>query len=1088
MNNNQQDNESKLLKVLSDSERILYLCGAGFSMDLCQYNLSWTNWIKAGEKYLDTTIKSEIEKLLSTNSSRDLILAAEILLLNLKKNNYYKTFMDSTIGILEPKNQELTHAATLIHRCGDFFATTNYDISIEKAIGAETITYNNSKEILDIIKQNAKNKVIHLHGAYSKNKNLDDIIADSKQYKNILENQGAQFIQNLLSTYPIIVVGCGSTLDDPNLSKFLQFSQKHLELNTPYFYLYCEKDSINYSDKNMIPICYGKDYSDLSNFLQKITMHRLKERLILSKICKINPYEKVQESSKAYSRMHYASKYSKFIGRENDLKHLNEFLNDKSDFLWWGAIGEAGIGKSRLILEWLTKLPSDWFGFFANTSSKTLEDYINFTPFTNTVVVIDNISSNESNCANIIHELQRTFEKSSYKLRIILLERHLELDKKDWFYTLIELLRQLTLKQFDNYLYKNNDDITYFKPLEIGRLKDFEEKLYIKNYLEKYLTDNTEEIIKNKYLKNTDKTVSEIFNSYTLTLKEKYRRPLYLSIYIEVWIYKSGEVAVKNANELLECYIEKEEIKLLKRFHGDNAVLYSYLKLLALACTVDAIFVKDKIDYYFDKEDKFYKFLLSEKVAGKKKTSLTDLFVYTESNSEEPTELKYVLEPLYPDIIKEFIVDYYVDKNEVITFTKLARHISIIEFSTFIINALDDFPVNEKFQKMVIIEPDYDQEYFDYFIALFAKANIVKDIDYVIDILMQTSKKVTKDYGIYEFALWLKFASVLADRVNKNIDIELYFKYSKKFIELLNEKIELDIAKTSAQEIMEAWFIGLYNNDDINKMTEYLTLMDNITAKILNYKDIGQCSATMCSENHKRMFEIHSTNLDWNACLNDFEKIDFYLTKFPKDEDILSAFVFVAKNYIVDLSFDKKFPKIEVLFKRIEKRYNKYKQTEIADILAILHSNLFMNDLQFENKKSQQMHKDKLKMLLDKYPNRELIVASFASVESVDIEAQILKNLSPKIKNDLYENLKYWHNNWNDNIEIAEALARIIFVKINALTNISNKSPEIKKLKQELEYLAKECNHFYAKEDTNEIEKYLDFIKFSSAISKMFKY
>ena len=56
---------------------------------------------------------------------------------------------------------------------------------------------------------------------------MDDIIADGPQYQSILDNSGAQFIQNLLSTYPIIIVGCGGTVEDPNLAGFLSFAAEN---------------------------------------------------------------------------------------------------------------------------------------------------------------------------------------------------------------------------------------------------------------------------------------------------------------------------------------------------------------------------------------------------------------------------------------------------------------------------------------------------------------------------------------------------------------------------------------------------------------------------------------------------------------------------------------------------------------------------------------------------------------------------------------------------------------------------------------------------------------------------------------------
>ena len=45
-----------------------------------------------------------------------------------------------------------------------------------------------------------------------------------------------------------------------------------------------------------------------------------------------------------------------FLGRGDELKRLDAFLNSKDNFLWWAVLGEGGVGKSRLALEWLKEL------------------------------------------------------------------------------------------------------------------------------------------------------------------------------------------------------------------------------------------------------------------------------------------------------------------------------------------------------------------------------------------------------------------------------------------------------------------------------------------------------------------------------------------------------------------------------------------------------------------------------------------------------------------------------------------------------------------------------------------------------------
>ena len=74
----------QLMEVLASKQKIVYLCGAGASMALCNHNITWANWILAGKSYLDASKQIELEKKLGSWSSDELINAATFLLEQLK--------------------------------------------------------------------------------------------------------------------------------------------------------------------------------------------------------------------------------------------------------------------------------------------------------------------------------------------------------------------------------------------------------------------------------------------------------------------------------------------------------------------------------------------------------------------------------------------------------------------------------------------------------------------------------------------------------------------------------------------------------------------------------------------------------------------------------------------------------------------------------------------------------------------------------------------------------------------------------------------------------------------------------------------
>lgn len=634
----------QLLNAVLSCQKIVYLCGAGASMSLGDHGLGWGNWILAGKKYLLLPEQNELDRRIGTWTSKELIDAVTYLFNQLKASGSYEAFMNQTIGSLHPVNTEFKDALLKIWRAGDLLATTNYDMQIEETLDVDGISYSSPSDILFVIRSTTENKVIHLHGMYDCRYGIDDIIADGPQYRDVLNNSGAQFIQNLLGTYPIIIVGCGGTMEDPNLSGFISFVTEKLGTTAiPYFFLVKNGDTMPDLPANAIPVFYGDDYADLPAFLSEIAVSRLQRRAGLRSIVSVDPYQSHNVATSAFGRMHFANGFNPFVGRTPEMNGLNTFLQSKDKFSWWSVLGEGGIGKSRLILEWMKAMPPNWFCFF---SKKKAEAAYQFIPFTDTVVAFDYVLGQERQCADTIAAFVEVFADSPYKLRIVLLERHRQTSDNDW---LIVLKREMSAEARIEF-----EAGVYSEPMmTLGRLDEADEIAYIENYLNAYLPLLETSRFIEGCKSDTLATAKRIHTVFRTSMDAACLRPLFLSVFIEVWLAKEGQTNLTSTEELLSEYLNKEKIR-WKCILKDDSMVDSYLRILAVACIVKSFNITDVHGTNYLEEDckKLVSFFDARSGRPGANNLFEDLFV-TMSEQADETESALLTNELFHEMVEE---------------------------------------------------------------------------------------------------------------------------------------------------------------------------------------------------------------------------------------------------------------------------------------------------------------------------------------------------------------------------------------------------------------------------------------------------
>ena len=287
-----------------------------------------------------------------------------------------------------------------------------------------------------------------------------------------------------------------------------------------------------------------------------------------------------------------------------------------------------------------------------------------------------------------------------------------------------------------------------------------------------------------------------IHKKFNRLLDEEYRRPLFFNIIVEVWISKDGEINVDDVRDLLGQFLEKETKRWSLRLGGDKELLYAYQMLLAFAAATDAYVLQDKIDIYQRYSDMLLDFVESDKVAGKRKKSLDDIFIYQEYahnyeiaedlNGDDPYEkiqmiandpdylrrdrdgapvLLPILAPEYPDIILEFIVDYYIDKECWTIFAQAVREYENVFFNIFLLRGMEDFPDSEAFAEMYFAPLKDPKDTFGFIVVSLGHLREFADRGDLAKIIKTLSTAgMSTEFGLYELELWRRIAVVYGER------------------------------------------------------------------------------------------------------------------------------------------------------------------------------------------------------------------------------------------------------------------------------------------------------------------------------------
>ena len=206
------------IKALKEND-IVYLFGAGFSTALSGRKYTWWDWIVDGiSRIKDYAIADMLnESLKADNSTDNMVSVVGEVIKILKAEKSYETWMHEAFESAKVTNIKLENILMQMLLTQDVLATTNYDHLLEKATKLTAISYEEPNIAFQMLKQGKSNNVLHIHGIYESEKEIDNIIADKEQYDAVMDTQGAHHMQGIVGPRTVVFVGCGKTTEDSNI-------------------------------------------------------------------------------------------------------------------------------------------------------------------------------------------------------------------------------------------------------------------------------------------------------------------------------------------------------------------------------------------------------------------------------------------------------------------------------------------------------------------------------------------------------------------------------------------------------------------------------------------------------------------------------------------------------------------------------------------------------------------------------------------------------------------------------------------------------------------------------------------------------
>ena len=687
-------------------------------------------------------------------------------------------------------------------------------------------------------------------------------------------------------------------------------------------------------------------------------------------------------------RFSYEMQLANFCGRSNEIKKLQDFLNQPNNFLWWAITGHAGSGKSRLAYEFALQQSLSWLCcFFTYKNEDSIKGIIKKIDFEqlysgrNILIIVDYVSGREI----IVKELiDRIATCSDRKIRILLLEReNCNFENKMSTGSWVSLLSK------DNYLEdRKKSKLVYNNGifLELNPLS----------------TTDQEEIIKSTF-KRLGKKYKEadikIIQKKLIEIDPGLFRPLYLQMLTETWGFKT----IESKEDLLILIIEREQNRWERIIDSYLTKTDKYPKDFYLSKLIQLmVFVNSMGELKLEDNPNlpqnihnlwglFLQLVVKSKHGDSQCYAVQNLIKKLNETAKSDSITLYAFQP---DIIREYMFLYYLSEVSIDGFLEDRITLDLLGFSNFLYMVTKDFPTYRNLESFLF---DISNIYIKMQSSIINNEDAVLECSKGISILIAIYANINKPDSALPLLVALKSVYNLYP-CNKGI----VFQYSTGIFVIIWAYSETDDFHNSLNwhNNLKALYNHYSNNEDI----------------VLQYLKSLFCLILSC-------FKINKTD-DALPFLIEFKKI---ISNYPCKEDF--AIIYSKSLYSIigatTLLLDPK------------ELYDNYSNNEdIVSQYAKGLCNIILGNVETKKSDIAFTFLLDLKALNDKYSHNEDIALLY--VASLYNIIRVYTNINkPDTAITLLRDLKELNDKYSHNEDIALRYAEGLFDIICAYNNIN---------------------------------------------------